>query len=292
MNAPPFPLNPAVGQRFGNWVWNGTRWVSTQATGVQVITTVFLQSAPYQPSPGLVSLIVRCTAGGGGGGAAINNAAAPPYVIVSGSGGGAGEFASKTLPAALVLGGVLVTVGAGGAGSTGANNAGIGGDTLFGAYCVARGGNGATDMVAEVAVGVPGDGGGWGSEGGGAGDFGYYGASGMQGTNQNSTTALALGASGGMGGANFGGNKAVHAQPSQIVPGASAQNSSGAGGTGGVINQAVGTAVGGAGGSGLVVIDEFCWGDIGDDCCQPTCFDARVAVTREPGPCPPWQDGM
>ena len=59
MNAPTFPSNPALGQRSGGWVWNGSRWVCSAPVGMQVILTVFTSSAPYSPSPGLVTVEVE-----------------------------------------------------------------------------------------------------------------------------------------------------------------------------------------------------------------------------------------
>ena len=84
---PPFPTNPTIGERFGNWVWNGARWVCSRSTGVNVIIQVFRNSAPYMPSPGLTTAMVECIGGGGGAGGVVN---VEPTYIVGGGGGGSG----------------------------------------------------------------------------------------------------------------------------------------------------------------------------------------------------------
>src|SRR5580704_13026830 len=137
---PPFPVNPQFGQFWNSWVWNGSRWVCTSGSGMRVVTQVFHASAPYSPSPGLVTAVVECVGGGGGGGPCAEST----VTIGGGGGAGSGGYSRVTLAAALVLGGVNVTIGAGGFGGNplpdGIANAGQ--PTTFGAMCVANGGGG------------------------------------------------------------------------------------------------------------------------------------------------------
>lgn len=298
--APPFPTNPAVGQRYGNWVWSGVQWVCSPTTGIQVLTQVFTASGPYMPSPGLVSCVVECIGGGGGGGAA-NTAAATQ--LGGAGGGGAGGYMKKTLPAALVLGGVNVTVGTGGLGVTDPSTGGAyqsfpGTPTSFGALCVANGGFGGQANTSEVSWGDPGDGG-----AGVVGDFGATGNPGFPGSSLSlgSGTPAELQVMGGYGGAGFfgGGAQALLCPPGDSIAGVNG-GGWGSGGSGGSVNQILNTAgvAGGQGAGGICVVTEFCWADgATDDCLNPPIkVDARVAVTQVPwpgpGPCPPgWGQG-
>jgi hypothetical protein len=211
---------------------------------------VFNASGAYQPSPGLVSLIVECVGGGGGGG----DVAAVTSISGGGGGGGSGGYSRKTLPAALVAGGVIVTIGAGGGPQ--AN----GGTTSFGALCVAGGGQGGTGFAAGGdAWGQPG----WGGSPG-VGDVTFQGNAGTPG--QNFNFDVAAGAImiiyAGMGGASvFGGS----APPPGAGPGGvtigepTGGLAPGAGGVGNVANQAnLGVAQPGApGAAGICIVTEF-----------------------------------
>lgn len=263
MNAPVFPTNPTVGQWFGQWVWNGARWVCSPSSGTRIVSTSFLASGPYQPSPGLVTTVVECWGGGGGGGSVTWLAAT---IGEGGGGGGSGGYSKKTLAAALVLGGVAVTVA--GQAAAGAN----GTVTSFGAFCVANGGSGASGVAGHPGVeGIP-----------GVGDLAFAGSPGEVGPNQNYPTATSVTLSGGIGGALLGGNSASFAAPGASAVGNPAWPNQGAGGNGGIINQVatdIGTVLGGVGGSGLCVVTEYCWSDtVDEDCgCGPTTGMARVA---------------
>lgn len=292
--APPFPTNPAVGERHGSWVWNGVTWVCAPTTGIQVLTTVFTASGPYMPSPGLVSVTVECIGGGGAGGGVGDPA---NNIAGGGSGGGSGGYSSKTLPAALVLGGVQVTIGAGGAFGGNAGQADNGQATTFGALCVANGGSGGFAMFPGVTAPEPGAG-----AAPGVGDVALPGAAGTAGywelfdaaqTNFSSATPL--------GGQIRGGNANLMTGAGNGANGPPAAPNTGAGGAGATANQlATPTSFsGGGGGSGLVIVTEYCWatGDSGEDCMNPPVnVNARVAVTHVPwpgpGPCPPgWGQG-
>jgi hypothetical protein len=276
MNAPPFPPNPSFGQFFGNWVWSGSRWVCTNTNGVRIVVQTFRASAPYTPSPGLISAVVECIGGGGGGGEAVGVLAS---TIVSGGGGGSGGFSRVALASGLVLGGVNVIIGQGG------GPQGPGGATSFGAFCVANGGLGA---LGNNGLGVFGQGGPGAPPG--VGDVAFAGATGAAGVTvpvQNGPIDT-IGISA-LGGWIFGGTTQTSAGVGGSVPGGSGAPNSGAGGSGAVVNQMVSpvddpNGTGGTGGSGLCVVTEYCWADAVDDgCgCGPT-GGARVAITGPQG---------
>lgn len=266
MNAPPFPLNPTVGQISGGYVWSGSTWVpNTAAGGLSINVQTFKASGTYMPTPGLVSCVVECLAGGGGGGSAGPTTSV--QYIFGGGGGGSGGFSRKAVPAALVLGGVIVTVGAGGAGGVGTGG-GLGGDTSFGALCVAKGGGGGYN----AAVGGSGQGGFGGGFVGGVGDLVLPGASGSPGSLEFVSSPLSwLPGYGAQGGTIFGGNAPADVvAPGQTAVGHVVYNNTGSGGTGGCINQFVdaGVVAGGAGSSGLCIVTEYVSGS-GSDGCAP-----------------------
>ena len=254
MNAPTFPPNPAVGQQWQGFAFNGATWVCAPATGVQVLTKVFTASGPYMPSPGLVSVVVECYGGGGGGGDVTWQAV---QIALGAGGGGSGGYSRKTLPASLVAGGVHVTIGAGGAATL------AGAATTFGALCVANGGGG-------------GVGSGQGSEGGaeaapGVGDIAFAGSPGANGPIQSFATTTTVSFSGGLGGAIFGGNRSIAVGAGAYAAGMAAWPNSGSGGGGAVINQMAtnpGVQIGGAGGAGICIVTEYCWADVvpNEDC--------------------------
>jgi hypothetical protein len=289
MNAPtfpPFPLNPSVGQFFGNWVWNGARWVCSPASGVRVIITTFNASGPYMPSPGLVTAVVEAIAGGAGGGGALGTAtAAAAGWMVGGGGGAAGGYSRAALAASLVAGGVQVNVGAGGTAGTPTPlaNGGQGGDSSFGGLVLAHGGLGGGS--ANPGGGGPGH-----APAVGIGDIAVTGNPGGAGGGILSDPGFSGGGIwGGIGGAGFFGGAGAGGYGS--IGGSAAPGGPGeAGGGGGGAASASTTlpANGGVGGTGLVVVTEYCWADSGsnEDCCPPGQsfgVNARVAVTDERG---------
>lgn len=293
MNAPPFPLNPTTGERHGNWVWNGATWVCAPTTGIQVLVQVFGASGPYMPSPGLVSLTVEAWGGGGGGGGAIAN---PTFTAMGGGGGASGSYSRKTLPAALVMGGVQITIGEGGAGATAAGTYGqTGGTTTFGALCTAPGGGGGAtaDSTSSGYGGAPGP--------AGVGDIASIGNGGQTGGyalpgEEVEVTAGMGGAAPAMGGAM---NVAATLNGTSVVTIGPNGGDPGAGGGGASSANSAASPAGGTGGSGAVVVTEFCWASAsgGDDCWNPPVnVNARVAVTHVPwpgpGPCPPGWGGQ
>jgi hypothetical protein len=287
MNAP-FPSNPAVGQTWLNWTWNGCAWVpNTAAPALRVVVQVFNQSAPYMPSAGLVSCTVECVGGGGGGGGAIASANIPTVSgwALGGGGGGSGGYSRITLQQAQVLGGVVVTIGQGGAGGVGGQTglAGVGGATSFGALCVANGGQaGQNGDLANNDWGAPG-----GRTSPGIGDITAPGSAGSIASAFYWATGGANGvATSGSGGPSyFGGMGANWLATMGQTPGVNGDSGSvGAGGDGGVSATSTAPGNGGAGGDGICIVTEYCWADASaqpSDCCPP---GARVAIG--------WQGGM
>ena len=273
MNAP-FPTNPSFGQYFGNWVWSGSRWVcATTGVGTRVNQQVFAASAPYTPSPGLVSLEVECMGAGGGGGGAAGAATD----AIAGGGGGSGGYSRVTLAAALVLGGVNVTIGQGGAGGLATDPAGAPGQaTSFGALCVANGGAGG---------GSGGIGGGQGGAGAsvGVGPVAFNGNCGQSGMFFQGP--ILVWAHAGSGGAMWGGNSpALDTGTGTALPGGPGVGNTGAGGTGGAANGIAQNVGGGAGANGVCIVTEYLLADAGDTgCgCGPTGGAARVAIGSGP----------
>lgn len=266
---PPFPANPKPGDRFGSWIWNGSQWVVSTATGTTINTQVFKATGNYQPSPGLTSIVVECVGGGGGGGGSSSNFvnSAGGGWSSGGGGGGSGGYSRVTLPAALVMGGAAVTVGAGGAGAAaGAPNApaqpgGNGGDTSFAGYCIAHGGGGG----GEGDVGITGGGlGGGGGAGGakGVGDITTTGASGVHGTDLYQAPGSPAGVAnvwGGNGGASFFGGSGAGNVSFPGGPQQGLQTSGMDGGGGGGASTGVQSSPGGGsnGGIGICVVTEY-----------------------------------
>ncbi len=206
--------------------------------------------------PSTVSSVWVTMIGGGGGGSALAGAAN------GGGGGGSGEYRESVPVFCTASGTITVTIGAAGAGTTGAGNGTAGGTTSVNngtlTYSAAGGGGGnGTTRAGGVGGGINGGASGGGS--GGAGILGtvesadgFGGASGGGGGN---TTATA----GGAGGANVGfptpvsGGAVVSTQAGGGAGGSSPFGLGGAGGDGGSsgsspISTAYGAGGGGAGG--------------------------------------------
>lgn len=243
-----------------------------------VKTTVFKASGLYAPSPGLSSLVVECWGGGGGGG---NAAAASAEYIVAGGGGGSGGYSRVTLQLSQVLGGVVVTIGAGGPSDSGASG------TSFGALCVANGGGAGVGNNGETLYGGAGPG-----AAPGIGDVTFGGAVGDIGALQiqyPSGTPLETNATGGLGGVLMGGNQSLDVGVGNYAQGPNALPNTGAGGTGACINQSTHnnlTVLGGEGGSGLCIVTEYIVATGGGEPSVPT-FNVNARVKVAP-PGPPW----
>lgn len=257
MNAPPFPTNPQPGDVYCGWTWNGSQWICTQ--GQQIVMQVFTASGVYTPSPGLLSLVVECVGGGGGGGPVSTVAATQ---MGGGGGAGSGGMSRKALSAALVRGGIIVTVGGGGLGETDSTSPGgvysfSGGTTSFGALCTAIGGQGGGANTSEVSWGNAGLGG-----APGIGDLAVPGNPGIPGTSAGATTTLNV--AGGAGGAIMGGGGLSALVPVGSSSPGFAGTGPGAGGAGGAVNQIISAGVvGGHGASGVCIVTEYCFAEMG-----------------------------
>jgi hypothetical protein len=249
-------------------------WPLTQ---MNVITRPFTATGPYMPTAGLVSATIETWGGGGGGGGAIP---VPTFFLsVGGGGGGSGGYSRATVLASQVLGGVIVTIGQGGAGASAAgSHGGNGGVTSFGAISVANGGNGA-------ATGGPVSGGatsGYGGAGApaGFGDIAFAGNAGQIGGYSLATEEVAV--AGGQGAAApLGGGSAQEANTlngTGVVADGPPGMAPGAGGGGAASNNAAATPSGGNGANGFCLITEYVLVSVpgtGDGCGQPL---ARVEL--------------
>ena len=142
-------------------VSGATGAVTVTATGggsVGVRSTIFTASGTFTVPTGVTSVKVTCVGGGGGGGGYRDNGS-------GGGGGGGGGYAIKWVTGLTPAGTVTVTIGAAGGGvSSFSAQAGTGGTTSFGTYCVATGGtggyggpNGANKSGGEAGQGTTGD---------------------------------------------------------------------------------------------------------------------------------------
>lgn len=282
---PPFPPNPSVGDRFGSWVFNGTTWVVSQVSGLIINVQTFKVSGMYVPSPGLVSVMAQCLGGGGGGGAAYSDISGATFII-SGAGGGSGGSSQVTLPGTLVMGGVQVTVGAGGQGGQSGGPSGApaqagspGGVSSFGAFCIANGGGGGAPMQPNVTAGPGGAG-----APPGVGDVTFPGAVGQAAFWTSVPAGTWTSGAGSIGGQTHGGNVASIVDIHTGSAGFASWANSGAGGGGAVINQMPtgSELVGGAGGSGLVNVTEYCVVNpnpgMGASPCPPNQGMARISA--------------
>jgi hypothetical protein len=292
MNAqPPFPLNPAIGEIYRQWTWNGARWVCSGG-GPIITTTVFTTPGPglvYMPRAGLVTVTVEVIGGGGGGGGAQGQLDYPATAsgwMLSGGGGASGGYSRSTIGAALVRGGVIVTVGAGGLAGppTGNTPAGNGGMSSFGALVTASGGNGGGSNV------YPTIGGGAGGPRAplGTGDLAVYGNGGEHG--QSIEYSMGVGQVilfGGRGGGSFLQSAEVGAEQSP-TGGVGGAGYFGAGGGGAASPYVTGPVSGGPGGAGVVICTEYCFGVDFDDCDCPPQGAARVARGSVPAEFDPY----
>jgi hypothetical protein len=227
--------------------------------GMQIVVRTFAAPGTYMPSPGLVTAVVETWgAGAGGGGAQPQTSAVIP--TLGGGGGGSGGYSRKTLASALVLGGVIVTIGAGGVGGTVQGvNGGAGGSTSFGALCVANGGAGGVSAWSSSTAASAGYGGAPAAVG--VGDLAFAGNAGETGgyalTNEEISVVGGRGGAAPAGGGvanvadTLGGTNVVANGPPGLSPGA--------GGGGGASANLAQNAVGGVGANGFCVVTEYCW---------------------------------
>ena len=228
-------------------VWNGTGFSLTgAATTGQLINTITYATAgtfSYTPTAGTKSIRVRVqAAGGGGGGAAL---ASGSNFGGAGGGGGGGSTADSFLVSSLTVP-VTITVGAAGAGGVGNNFGTAGGSSSFGALLTTTGGaGGAAGAVSNITHTQHG-----GAGGSGSGGRVFAGQPGIPTININNTNFVS-----GSGGPSYfgaGGNPVVTNSGdgnAALVPGA--------GGGGAGARNTFGPFNGGAGGAGIIIIEEY-----------------------------------
>ena len=284
---PPFPTNPHVGQIFMNWAWNGASWVCRGA-GPVVTLRLFNTSGTYFPGPGLTFASVEVVGGGGGGGGALGTNISTGGWMGGGGGGSGGNYSRSYLAAALLRGGIPVTVGAGGLGATGMASGSPGGISTFGSLVIALGGLGGQGWALPTQP-WQGFGGDRNRAAGGVGDLQTMGGAGLSGTTSifEPTTSDLSTVTGGAGGTSFfGGNgRSVLIGPLSGNNGEPGAN--GSGGDGACAAEAA-SFTGGTGGGGMVVVTEWSFGNINlvedcgcDDAGRPVNVRARVQVTDD-----------
>jgi hypothetical protein len=232
---------------------NFTELYGGRLLAVQVFSTA--GSTTYTPTAGMVNCIIE-TLGAGAGAGGVGTAASNYY---AGSGGGSGAYSRAFKTAAQVGASQNVTVGAKGTGSSNANGT-AGGDSFVGAnlaasLCGAKGGSGG--LRVNAAVGAAPLGGAGGLASGGVGDVKAGGNAGGPGIYIALPTFVIQTASG------FGGSSCFGGAPSGVVwtvtSGATAGTNAaayGSGGSGAAGNDS-GSAKGGDGSDGIVIITEY-----------------------------------
>jgi hypothetical protein len=295
MNAPvpppPFPTNPQPGDTYCGWTWTGSMWVCTSGQGINI--QKFAGSGVYMPSPGLISGVAECIgSGGGGGGATATGGGATIGWITGGGGGSSGQYSKKAFSAALVRGGVNVSVPVGGAGGAPAAPGANGAPTSFGAICLALGGiggNGNAFVGDSTPVALQGGGGSRQDGPGQIGDVVSSGNAGLGGGALYWDPAIAGGiVTGGLGGGAFYGgvSQQARANGGQVSSGPPIGTNSdgywGCGGSGGATGNPTQGAYGSAGGDGVCIVTEYLFADFGGGCgCGQPIAQARVpAYTR------------
>ncbi len=219
----------------------GVKTSVAAALTVAVLTSGSAQT--YTTPAGCRAIRVRCIGGGGAGGGGANTASQAAL----GAGGGSGGYTEKVFspPSAAYT----YTVGAGGTAGTAGNNAGNNGaDTTFGGL-TAKGATGGGGMAAATTAASTSNGGAGGVTGSG-GDINMPGGQGEPGIRTSGT----VGQSGaGASSVIAGGAPGISAQAN----GTAAVANTGAGGSGGCTLNGGGATSGGAGGSGIILIDEI-----------------------------------
>jgi len=213
----------------------------------------FTASGTYTPHANMVHCVIECIGAGGGGG---NSKFSSNYNLYA-AGGGSGGYAKKYSDKVEIGASQAVTIGSGGAGNTDTSstmpNTVLGGDTSVGTLCKAKGGGNGGYTEGGVQVSGIGLGG---SNTGAIGDILVPGQTGQTGLYSGvvGQDVQFLGGNGGtsMLGAGAGGQ--VNAA------GAAAAANSGGGGAGAGSYKNTSAKAGGAGGSGYVVITEYCNG--------------------------------
>ncbi len=219
----------------------GATALSGRLLNVRTLTS----SGVYTPTTGTNWIRVRAIGGGGAGGGGGQNSST---TISAGSGGGAGSYAEAIYTSG--FNGITVTIGAGGVGNSG-NSGSSGGLTIFGALLTCPGGGGGP--VGQISTGTiaqyVGQGIGGGIVSGTGIIFSGHGQSGMNGLLFGTAGVVVPGIGAGNPFGGGGGQAILVTNGPAISPGA------GGGGTGSTISN--GPYAGGAGASGIVIIEEY-----------------------------------
>jgi len=225
--------------------------LNSPAPAINVVNVqVFPTSGTYTPSSGLVEAMVYAIGGGGSGGGSTNSS---PSTASAGGGGGSGGTTQALLSAAQIGASQTVTIGAGGVGASGTSGTG-GGTTSFGSLLTALGG-GPGNATAGTAVSIVVFGGAGANAGtvssgtainvapGSVGQYAYLDISGD-------------GVSGSGGASTIGGG--AFPVTGSAVNGNNGVANTGGGGSGAINFGSTGSMTGGNGGSGYVIVIEYC----------------------------------
>jgi hypothetical protein len=219
-----------------------TAFVAANTATVPKITT-FAASGTWTPDPKMLHGYMQAKGGGGGGGGSVINTS----LITVDCGGGEGCTAIKWFrKSAITLPTYAVTVGLGGTGGNGTGG-GNGGDSIVAGLVTAKGGIGGNQYSP-----------GHGQVAGSIGDIVIYGEPGEVGSSCPAVTSAPAGTGGG-GGGSGGGPGQMNGSGGSYTNGNPGSANSGGGG-GGATGYATGPGniIGGAGGSGIVYIVEYC----------------------------------
>jgi hypothetical protein len=223
-------------------------WTAAAITAIRVQR--FTASGTYTPNANTLYAIMEAVGGGGSGAGGTG----PATGFFVGGGGGSGGYSRAVQSLASIGASQTVTIGAGGtAPAAGNNNGGAGGDTSVGTLCVGKGGSGGIfASTGQVATGGAGGASGTGNVENNPGNPGQAGAW--------ATVANVLLLSGAGGNSRLGAGAPAQSQSGAgtTSTGAAAAANTGGGGGGGDANSTTSTFAGGNGGTGLVIITEFC----------------------------------
>ncbi len=208
-----------------------------------VVQQTFAASGTYTPTSGMKYCIIECIGAGGGGGAVTGVLGQNQ----GGGGGGGGAYSRVVATAATVSTSQVVTIGAAGTAGTANGTGGTGGTTSVGSICTASGGAGGLGFGSTVGGGGVG-----GSTGTGVIAVGNAGGCGIN------ATILTVTSFGGNGGSSGSGSGAALGRIGSTGVGAAAGPNSGGGGGGALALNSTSANDGGAGGSGFVIITEYC----------------------------------